>query len=1148
MKREFYSLIWSLCWATMFLIACSESEKDFSGDILGTVIDKDTSQPLQDVLVSIPGERSQRTESDGSFRFQDIPANDYTLTFEKDGYETGTRQIALAVGESKRVDMLLAPLRPQLSVSLKTLDFGKENTTLSFDISNTGKGVLEWKITEDIEWLECKPLSGHTEKESSSVVVNIQREGWVKGEYSRTFAISSNGGSEVITVMMTVEGNQLQVSPAEIDLGTTETTAKLTLSNKGGSAIDFTAKSSNEWLVIDKGSGTVIDKDYINVSVNRGALAAGDYQGTVTIQTSDESIQVPVKLTISAKSRPVVSFDAVKNVAYNGATLSGTIVSLGNSNVKRYGFCWSLVPEPTLENSFSNMGDCTAPIAYQGVITDLAPSTKYYVRAYAENNEGISYSNEESFTTSGVPVVPTVQTQETTEITHCAAKGNGVISSLGNVIEVSQYGHVWSVTSEQPDISLSSKTELGKTDKPMNFSSELKDLLPNQKYYIRAYATNEKGTSYGETMTFTTLMADMKLNTLEVKEIVHNAATCGGELKDTGGRTVKECGICWSKNEEQVSITDAKVTGTLDGTNWWCRMEGLQKETTYFVRAYAISDDNFVFYGNIVKFTTTQEMALATVESVTVSAITTSGATLQSKIIDTGNSNITKCGFCIDTQKNPTIESLNIVCELANNAFGQNINVLKEGTKYYVRAYATNAMGTAYSENAEFTTVAISLPSWGTATVSNIGKTKVDVKADLLSNGNDEITEMGICWSTHPETTIYDNKQICKVASSISDQVTGLQGTSTYYLRAYAQNSKGVGYSNEVNFTTSDSETDVWDGTSVATSFAGGSGTSADPIQIATAAQLKLLADKVNAGTSYAGIYFVLTSNISLGNKEWTPIGKDTSSSAFAGNIDGKGLSVSGMKITAANYYGIGLIGCMSGGSIFNLKVSGNIKTNYGYVAMLCGYARENVAFDCIETSGNIEAGDCVGGIIGSNARYRNVRISNAVNHCKIIGKRCVGGLVGGGSANYVGDYELFNCLNDGHISGSDDVGGVVGGDYPQVDFLNCCNYADITNGYGINQHTGGGVSKYHTTAVNCFWLNDIVNNKGVEAGFGTTVFEEQTNCGYFTRSATSCSLIQLDNKDLVEELNKWVEENGTDKYRKWKYETKDGFAIPVMK
>jgi len=65
---------------------------------------------------------------------------------------------------------------------------------------------------------------------------------------------------------------------------------------------------------------------------------------------------------------------------------------------------------------------------------------------------------------------------------------------------------------------------------------------------------------------------------------------------------------------------------------------------------------------------------------------------------------------------------------------------------------------------------------------------------------------------------------------------------------------------------------DVWDG-SIATAFAGGTGTQIDPYIISSASQLAFLASKVNSGTNYNGNYFILTTNIDLDTIQWTPIG-----------------------------------------------------------------------------------------------------------------------------------------------------------------------------------------------------------------------------------------------------------------------------------
>ena len=147
----------------------------------------------------------------------------------------------------------------------------------------------------------------------------------------------------------------------------------------------------------------------------------------------------------------------------------------------------------------------------------------------------------------------------------------------------------------------------------------------------------------------------------------------------------------------------------------------------------------------------------------------------------------------------------------------------------------------------------------------------------------------------------------------------------------------------------------------------------------------------------------------------------------------------------------------------------------------------------------------------------------------------------------------LILVVIDDDLNNSEDItntgrytGGIIGASDGTNITTNCCNYSDVT-GYGIIEYQSYG---YDCRAVNCFWLNDIAGNKGVEIGFdmeATERFDAFENNGYFTRSSSSCTLIQLGGKDLVDELNRWVNENDPSTYRRWKYETVNGYACPVL-
>lgn len=303
---------------------------------------------------------------------------------------------------------------------------------------------------------------------------------------------------------MSVESVNLEIEPEELNFGSLTNSIQLTLKNTGSGTLKYTVESSNEWLVLNKESGSVTKTDYLEAIVTREGLSAGKYNATISFSVSGGNVVVPVKMEVAVNEKPTVSVENATDATYNSAVLHGTMVSVGSSKVTKYGFCWSEQPTPTLEDSYSNLGDCTAPTAFESVANDLKSDTKYYFRAYAENNVGIVYSEKElTFTTAGLPTLPSVTSGAVTEITSTTAVAKGNITSLGNVGKVTAYGHVWSKTAE-PTLQTGKYTNLGEATETMAFSSEITGLESHTIYYIRAYATNEKGTAYGEENVFTT--------------------------------------------------------------------------------------------------------------------------------------------------------------------------------------------------------------------------------------------------------------------------------------------------------------------------------------------------------------------------------------------------------------------------------------------------------------------------------------------------------------------------------------------------------------------------------------------------------------------------------------------------------------------
>jgi hypothetical protein len=178
-------------------------------------------------------------------------------------------------------------------------------------------------------------------------------------------------------------------------------------------------------------------------------------------------------------------------------------------------------------------------------------------------------------------------------------------------------------------------------------------------------------------------------------------------------------------------------------------------------------------------------------------------ATSGVNIIANGGNAITSSGICWSINPNPTLlDSINANGNLNGNTSLNLIN-LSPGTTYYVRAYATNAGGTAYGNQLVFTTGA-ALPTLSTLNASNITFNSAIVGGNVTNDGGAPVTQRGVCWSTNQNPTLANNNLIIGSGlGSFNDTITGLSGNTTYYVRAFATNSSGTAYGNQISFTTS---------------------------------------------------------------------------------------------------------------------------------------------------------------------------------------------------------------------------------------------------------------------------------------------------------------------------------------------------------
>ena len=164
-------------------------------------------------------------------------------------------------------------------------------------------------------------------------------------------------------------------------------------------------------------------------------------------------------------------------------------------------------------------------------------------------------------------------------------------------------------------------------------------------------------------------------------------------------------------------------------------------------------------------------------------------------------------GFCWGADSNPTI-ALSTRAEdgAGNGTFSTKIMDLYPGVTYHVRAYATNCIGTAYSEDVKVTTnSSASIPSVITTDVSNISSGIAITGGFIISDGDSPILSRGVCWSTNSNPTIEDLfTSDGQGTGSFTSSIAGLAGETTYHVRAYATNSVGTAYGQDIVFSTTE--------------------------------------------------------------------------------------------------------------------------------------------------------------------------------------------------------------------------------------------------------------------------------------------------------------------------------------------------------
>jgi len=302
------------------------------------------------------------------------------------------------------------------------------------------------------------------------------------------------------------------------------------------------------------------------------------------------------KMTTQAIA-PTVTSGASSSLTTTTATVAGNVTSSGGGTITERGAVYATTASPTTANSKKIVTGTTG--AFTADLTVLAPGTTYNWRAYAINSVGTSYGTNQTFTTA--PLTPTITAVY--DVLDTGAKVDVEVLAGGGAT-ITARGIVYSLTAN-PTLASSVITSGSGAG---TFTTTITGLTASTLYYVKAYATNATGTTYGTQSSFTTDQPN-SVPTVTTGTTSSIAATTAdflaSEVTNDGNFAVTERGVVLSKTNPTPTTLDLKATSVASGLGSYnVSITGLEQETTYYARAYATSSYG-TGYGAVITFTTT---------------------------------------------------------------------------------------------------------------------------------------------------------------------------------------------------------------------------------------------------------------------------------------------------------------------------------------------------------------------------------------------------------------------------------------------------------------------------------------------------------------------------------------------------------------
>ena len=295
------------------------------------------------------------------------------------------------------------------------------------------------------------------------------------------------------------------------------------------------------------------------------------------------------------------------------------------------------------------------------------------------------------------------------------------------------------------------------------------------------------------------------VTTGSASNIYRMGATLSGSIQLTETNTAKEYGILFSELESMAEYDEYPVK---DGsTSYSVLIQNLEPGETYYYCAYASSGYS-IAKSQIKSFTTTQSNAPVFNEVILQSKDEKSCA-VSVELLDEGGSELLMTGFVWAEASSgaPTIKSNVVNVEPQGSRMSATIKGMEPNKTYLVRAYGVNAQGVGYSNSISVTTNTATVPVLSDIIAPDSTEVSVTVRSSIVDAGLGEVTKVGFCYSSESKNPTTDHLVVEEIHGSPESEyfaaiIEGLKPETTYYIRAYAINEKGTGYSETFVYTT----------------------------------------------------------------------------------------------------------------------------------------------------------------------------------------------------------------------------------------------------------------------------------------------------------------------------------------------------------